>query len=42
MLGSSVGLQFMQMHLAMKVGLPLVMLAVAIWLWSRPESDSAA
>jgi uncharacterized protein len=34
---SGVGLQFTDMALWVRVAVPAVMLAVAIWLWMRPE-----
>ncbi len=38
MLASAIGLQFSSMPDWLRIGTPLVMLAVAIWLWRRPES----
>jgi uncharacterized membrane protein YbaN (DUF454 family) len=38
MLGSSTGLQLTQLPQWMKYAVPLVMIAVAIWLWRRPEA----
>ena len=36
--GSALGMQFVpQLPLALRIGVPAVMLAVAIWLWRRPE-----
>ena len=38
MAGSALGMQFVpQLPLALRIGVPAVMLAVAIWLWRRPE-----
>jgi len=37
MSASAVLLLFIDIPLALKVGVPLVMAAVAIWLWRRPE-----
>ena len=34
---SAVGLQFTTVPMALKVAVPLVMAAVATWLWRRPE-----
>ena len=35
---SAVGMQFFsQIPLALRIGVPLVMAAVAVWLWLRPE-----
>ncbi|HNI84352.1 MAG TPA: YbaN family protein [Ottowia sp.] len=37
--GSAIGMQFLpQIPLALRLGAPAVMLAVAIWLWRRPEA----
>lgn len=36
--GSALGMQFVpQLPLALRIGVPAAMLAVAIWLWRRPE-----
>jgi uncharacterized membrane protein YbaN (DUF454 family) len=36
--GSALGMQFVpQIPLALRIGVPAAMLAVAIWLWRRPE-----
>jgi uncharacterized protein len=37
MSGTAIGLQFTPAPLWAKVSVPATMLAVAIWLWSRPE-----
>lgn len=38
MAGSALGMQFVpQIPLALRIGVPAAMLAVAIWLWRRPE-----
>ena len=37
MAASSAGLQFMVLPRWLQLGAPLMMLSVAIWLWSRPE-----
>ncbi len=37
MLGSAIMLQFTSVSMWLRVGAPLAMLAVAIWLWRRPE-----
>lgn len=37
MLTSAVGLQFAPLPLWLRVGVPIVMALVAIWLWRRPE-----
>ena len=38
MAGSALGMQFEpQLPLALRIGVPAMMLAVAIWLWRRPE-----
>lgn len=37
MLGSGVGLQFTSAAPLVKLGVPIVMLAIAVWLWMRPE-----
>lgn len=37
MLVSAIGLQFAPLPLAARLGVPLVMAAVAVWLWTRPE-----
>lgn len=37
MLTSAIGLQFVALPLAARVGVPIVMALVAIWLWRRPE-----
>ena len=34
---SAVGLQFAPLPMAARLGVPLVMAAVAVWLWTRPE-----
>ena len=35
---SAVGMQFFgQIPLALRIGVPLVMAAVAVWLWLRPD-----
>lgn len=34
---SAVGLQFTGLPMALRVGTPLVMAIVALWLWTRPE-----
>lgn len=34
---SAVALQFAPLPMAVKVAVPLVMAAVAVWLWTRPE-----
>ncbi|MDO5626198.1 MAG: YbaN family protein [Pseudomonadota bacterium] len=39
MASSAVGMQFfVQIPLWLRIGVPVVMLAVAIWLWRRPEA----
>ena len=38
MLASAVGIQFTSLALWLRVGVPVVMLMVAVWLWRRPES----
>jgi uncharacterized membrane protein YbaN (DUF454 family) len=38
MLASSVGLQFTDLALWLKIGAPALMLATAVWLWRRPET----
>lgn len=38
MLGSSAILAFSPLPLAVKIAVPLVMLAVAVWLWRRPDA----
>lgn len=38
MSGSALMLAFTRAPLAVKIGVPAVMLAVAIWLWRRPEA----
>lgn len=35
---SATGLQFMPLPLWLRLGVPAVMLAVAIWLWRRPDA----
>ncbi|HQD14103.1 MAG TPA: YbaN family protein [Ottowia sp.] len=38
MAGSALGMQFVpQLPLALRIGVPAMMLAVAFWLWRRPE-----
>jgi uncharacterized membrane protein YbaN (DUF454 family) len=37
MLGSAVTIVLLPLHIALKIGVPAVMLAVALWLWARPE-----
>lgn len=37
MTGSAVMLQFTPLPLAVRIGVPSVMAAVAIWMWRRPE-----
>lgn len=37
MTASAVMLALSPLHLAARIGVPAVMLAVAIWLWRRPE-----
>lgn len=37
MTGSALMLQFAPVPLAVRIGVPAVMAAVAIWLWRRPE-----
>lgn len=34
---SAVGLQFAPLPMAARLGVPLVMAVVAVWLWTRPE-----
>ncbi len=39
MAASAIGMQFfLQIPLWLRLGAPLVMLAVAVWLWRRPEN----
>lgn len=38
MTASAVMLALSPLHLAAKIGAPAVMLAVAVWLWRRPEA----
>jgi uncharacterized membrane protein YbaN (DUF454 family) len=38
MLGSAVLLQFLNVPLWLRIGAPLTMALVAVWLWRRPES----
>ena len=38
MTASAVMLALSPLHLGAKIGVPAVMLAVAIWLWRRPEA----
>lgn len=38
MTGSAVMMQFTPLPLAVRIGVPAVMAAVALWLWRRPES----
>lgn len=35
---SASGLQFTEVPLWLKIGVPATMLAVAVWLWMRPEA----
>ena len=37
MLTSAIGLQFVALPFAVRLGVPIVMALVAIWLWRRPE-----
>ena len=37
---SAIGLQFLPLPLWLRIGVPLVMLIVALWLWTRPESGT--
>jgi uncharacterized membrane protein YbaN (DUF454 family) len=37
MLTSAIGLQFVALPVPVRVGVPIVMALVAIWLWRRPE-----
>jgi uncharacterized membrane protein YbaN (DUF454 family) len=37
MSGSALMMQFTPLPLALRIGVPAVMAAVAIWLWRRPE-----
>lgn len=37
MLGSATLLQFTPLPLSVKIGVPLIMLIVATWLWARPN-----
>jgi uncharacterized protein len=37
MLASALGLQFVALPLTVRVGVPIAMAVVAIWLWRRPE-----
>jgi hypothetical protein len=38
MLGSAIMLQFTDLAIWLRVGVPAVMAAVAVWLWLRPET----
>lgn len=38
MTGSSVALQFLPLPMAVRIGVPVAMLIVALWLWRRPEA----
>jgi len=40
---SATALAFSDLHLGARIGVPLVMAAVAVWLWRRPEpADDAS